>query len=197
MSRPGRMPAMSSEAIETSASVPTMMTIMLGGMIGASIAPASRVPVDRRRSYPRCSMTGRRDRPNMAATAMPESRKHPKDGREQNGQHVLATADAADKLVYRVQHDFHGAGPKQYFAQENEQWHRRQRTGTGGLEQAVGKHAEARVAQVRRIPLSIRIRNARNIGAPVKNRMTRMARPPDRVTHHSITNTYCVGSSAT
>ena len=40
------MPAISSPAIETLASVPMMITSTLGGMIGANEAPARIAPVD-------------------------------------------------------------------------------------------------------------------------------------------------------
>ena len=45
-SNPGKTPAISSDAMETSASVPTMIARMLGGMIGARQAPARIVPID-------------------------------------------------------------------------------------------------------------------------------------------------------
>ena len=44
--------------METSASVPMMMTSTLGGMIGARLAPARIAPVDRRESYLRSIMPG-------------------------------------------------------------------------------------------------------------------------------------------
>ena len=44
------MPAISSDAVEISASVAIRIASTLGGMIGSRLAPARIVPADRRRS---------------------------------------------------------------------------------------------------------------------------------------------------